>query len=480
MWKDKLAEIQKLLFGNQQQEDNSNVRPVGGDTAFDVNVSAPTTLKGISPMAGMTSPSIKLDSLQRSSALTSPEQLAPAEPEPVPMQIPPQPMPASMPSSVPSSVPPTHTPHPSSKPLGLPAGLESLLKNTDLDKENALRARIEKQAPQRAFTQLGGGVIDALNRSHEARFGVKAPDSLQDYMINRSDSVSEKVMTDMKAGHKSDPASGISHQYQQSAKLLLGDEAGKWKGLYEGKSAEQIGSVLPIVEKYMISKENRESKEALAEANRLEKQRQLTEKSDAKAETMKNSKDVETINTNMTLEGGIEEINRAISKTDRVSAGAGQKFTGFLPGTKELKGHLDTLSGQIMIQVMTSMKKASQALGGSGTGMGAMSDAEGAALKKSIASLDQDLPAPQLRENLAKVKMHMERLKALVNMDSETLRLVADAYKRGDKETVNQYLGEIEESGDNNTDKQYSQTATNPKTGERMGTMDGKTWEKIS
>lgn len=175
------------------------------------------------------------------------------------------------PSQVPPPVPPTPdmqpmTPAPSDddnsdatppapgKGIPAPAGkpdssVAAMLSKPDDD--SALADLVAKNKQQRlvgAISGAVGGIGDAVSSAAPA-FGGKATSGTQDEIQANTNAQIEQNKTDYQDEQKRDPNSALSQHYQKVLGLMLGDKA---KGFDIGKmSAEQIGSTLPEVEKYM-------------------------------------------------------------------------------------------------------------------------------------------------------------------------------------------------------------------------------------
>lgn len=116
--------------------------------------------------------------------------------------------------------------------------------------------------------------------------------------------------------------------------------------------------------------------------------------------------------SDLTLDEVLKAIDRARENTSGWSTGMGGQIMGNFGGTQavDLSGDLNTIGSALTVDKLQEMKSQS-ATGASG--MGALSEKEGALLRDSVASLDQRQSEGKVKQSLDAIELHYRRLKAI-------------------------------------------------------------------
>ncbi|WP_420140137.1 hypothetical protein [Sphingomonas sp.] len=127
-----------------------------------------------------------------------------------------------------------------------------------------------------------------------------------------------------------------------------------------------------------------------------------------------------------------DELLSAIADArNEISAGYSTGFTGNLlaklggSNARDLQGSLTTIGSRQVLDRLMQMKAASPT---GASGLGALSEKEGAYLRDSIASLDQAQSADKLLQSLAKIETHYRKYKALTSGEDPSKPEVAKKY----------------------------------------------------
>lgn len=115
----------------------------------------------------------------------------------------------------------------------------------------------------------------------------------------------------------------------------------------------------------------------------------------------------------------IAQANTVIGKIDEILPTISGMNTGFASYANMVRGtpqynlatQLDTIKSNVGFAALQAMRAASP----TGGALGQVSEQENRLLQSTLASLDQGQSAEQLKANLAKVKLHFENLKRVLN-----------------------------------------------------------------
>jgi len=108
----------------------------------------------------------------------------------------------------------------------------------------------------------------------------------------------------------------------------------------------------------------------------------------------------------------VSTVDEALAKINKFSTGSTGAVMSRLPATDatDLRKTIDTLKGNLAFETLRAMRAASP----TGGALGAVSERELALLESTVASLDPNQSADQLRANLNKVKQNFERVRKLI------------------------------------------------------------------
>lgn len=108
----------------------------------------------------------------------------------------------------------------------------------------------------------------------------------------------------------------------------------------------------------------------------------------------------------------IQKVDEIVPTIDWTNTGAAS-YLSMVKGTPQynLAAQLDTIKANVGFAALQAMRAASP----TGGALGQVSEQENRLLQSTLASLDQGQGADQLKANLAKVKLHFENLKQILN-----------------------------------------------------------------
>jgi hypothetical protein len=108
----------------------------------------------------------------------------------------------------------------------------------------------------------------------------------------------------------------------------------------------------------------------------------------------------------------VSTVDEALDKVSKWSTGGTGAVLSRMPATEatDLRKTIDTLKGNLAFETLRAMRAASP----TGGALGAVSERELALLESTVASLDPNQSADQLRANLNKVKQNFERVRKLI------------------------------------------------------------------
>lgn len=111
------------------------------------------------------------------------------------------------------------------------------------------------------------------------------------------------------------------------------------------------------------------------------------------------------------LDTTLSAVNKALSQTNYLTTGVAGAAQGMVPGSwgYDLRRTVDTIKANLGFQALQEMRDASP----TGGALGQVTEQELALLQSTVASLDANQSEVQLAANLAFIKQHLEKLKAL-------------------------------------------------------------------
>lgn len=112
----------------------------------------------------------------------------------------------------------------------------------------------------------------------------------------------------------------------------------------------------------------------------------------------------------------VADVESALSKLTSLSAGAPGKMLSAVPGTDaaDLRATIVTLKANLGFNELQQIRAASP----TGGALGATSENELLALQSTIANLDPNQSPAQLRQNLEKVRRHMQNIRSLIEQQN--------------------------------------------------------------
>ena len=130
---------------------------------------------------------------------------------------------------------------------------------------------------------------------------------------------------------------------------------------------------------------------------------------------------------NIQLDEVLQAISNARKNTSGWSTGFGGQMLQPIGGTqaRDLHGDLNTIGSALTVDKLAEMK-AQSATGASG--MGALSEKEGALLRDSVASLDQAQSTQKVNDSLDAIELHYRRYRALMDGQNPDDPKVQQAY----------------------------------------------------
>lgn len=146
---------------------------------------------------------------------------------------------------------------------------------------------------------------------------------------------------------------------------------------------------------------------AKAETESVKAARDLASQNSQNPETAKNVQKLQQ-----------DEVLSAIQQARQNSTGWSTGLAGQLlkniwgSQAADLSGSLNTVGSGLTLDKMTALKQSSST---GASGLGALSEREGAMLRDSVAAIGQDQSKDQLLSNLGKVEMHYRRYRALLD-----------------------------------------------------------------
>ncbi len=312
---------------------------------------------------------------------------APIVPPPAPVAVAPMPMAAPVPKAEPMDA--------ETKVLS------ALAQSTDIDDERRKRFQTALDAKKQGGIAgvLGGGIADSFMAANRARFGTNSPEgTFAKQAEDKMDKTTKEDTTKFEEGLKTDPTSGISKQYQESAKLFL---EGKAPQIWQNKSAAQIAATLPMVEKYMANKMANETRKEIAEQNSLAKAAAAKEKTDAKTAAAKEKKDLavsDAVQQASIIRQAIGDIKKkGLIGYDTVGPTGSRALAPFDKPSLEAK--LNTIRANIAFDKLMKIRQSSP----TGGAVGNVSDKDIALLQAVLGSLDTEQDPKQLQESLERL-----------------------------------------------------------------------------
>lgn len=102
-----------------------------------------------------------------------------------------------------------------------------------------------------------------------------------------------------------------------------------------------------------------------------------------------------------------QTIDELLPKVDNWTAGAGSMLS-FIPGTaaRDVSAGLETIKSGQLIDALKTLKDSSPT---GASGLGSLTEKEGAALKSLVANLDEGQSPAQLKENLGKISTYLDK-----------------------------------------------------------------------
>jgi hypothetical protein len=102
-----------------------------------------------------------------------------------------------------------------------------------------------------------------------------------------------------------------------------------------------------------------------------------------------------------------QTIDELLPKVDNWTAGAGSMLS-FIPGTaaRDVSAGLETIKSGQLIDALKTLKDSSPT---GASGLGSLTEKEGAALKSLVANLDKGQSPAQLKENLGKISTYLDK-----------------------------------------------------------------------